>query len=102
MKDISINIGQKSSMPTLDKRGDFLPKKTGSKSFADTLKGSIQEVNNLQINADRAIQELGTGETRNIHETMILLEKADISFRLMMEVRNKLMDAYREIMRTQV
>jgi flagellar hook-basal body complex protein FliE len=100
MKDIS--IGQKSSMPTLYNRGDFSPKKTGSKSFADTLKGSIQEVNNLQINADRAIQELGTGETRNIHETMILLEKADVSFRLMMEVRNKLMDAYREIMRTQV
>ncbi len=102
MKDISINIGQKSSMPTLYNRGDSLPKKTGAKSFAETLKGSIQEVNNLQINADKAIQELGTGETRNIHETMILLEKADISFRLMMEVRNKLMDAYREIMRTQV
>jgi flagellar hook-basal body complex protein FliE len=102
MKDISINIGQKSSMPTLDKRGDSSQKTTGAQSFAETLKGSIQEANNLQIDADRAIQKLGTGETRNIHETMILLEKADISFRLMMEVRNKLMEAYREIMRTQV
>jgi len=100
MKDISIE--QKSFTHQLDKRGDSSPKETGSKNFAEILKGSIQEVNNLQIDADKAIQELGAGKTESIHETMILLEKADISFRLMMEVRNKLMEAYREIMHTQV
>lgn len=100
MKDIRIE--QKSSVPMWDKRGVASSKVRGSKSFADILKASIKEVNNLQLNADKAIQELGAGKTRSIHETMILLEKADISFRLMMQVRNKLMEAYREIMHTQV
>lgn len=100
MKDIT--IGHKSSMPQLERTGDLASKETKSKNFAETLKDSIKDVNDLQVGADKAIQELGAGKTTNIHETMILLEKADISFRLMMQVRNKLMEAYQEIMRTQV
>jgi flagellar hook-basal body complex protein FliE len=100
MKDIS--IGHKSFMPQLEKTGDLPSKETKSKNFAETLQDSIKEVNDLQVGADKAVQELGAGKTTNIHETMILLEKADISFRLMMQVRNKLMEAYREIMHTQV
>ena len=71
-------------------------------SFAETLKESINEVNELKLQADKAIQELASGRSGDIQGTILALEKADISFRLMMEVRNKIVSAYQEVMRTQV
>lgn len=70
--------------------------------FADVLKDSIQKVNNIQGEADQAIKGLSTGQVNNIHETMIAIEKANLSFNMMVQVRNKLVQAYEEIMRTQV
>jgi flagellar hook-basal body complex protein FliE len=70
-------------------------------SFSKTLKESIQEVNRLQQEADRAIESLATGETKDIAQTMIAVEKANISFQLMTQVRNRILEAYQEIMRMQ-
>jgi flagellar hook-basal body complex protein FliE len=70
-------------------------------SFQKVLGDSLKEVNNLQNQAEMAIQELARGETQDLHRTMVLLEKADLSFKLMMKVRNKLLEAYTEIMRLQ-
>lgn len=77
---------------------------TGMKDggFADVLKDSIQKVNSIQGEADQAIKGLSTGQVNNIHETMIAIEKANLSFNMMVQVRNKLVQAYEEIMRTQV
>jgi flagellar hook-basal body complex protein FliE len=75
---------------------------TGGKSFADTLKDSIQQVNQLQKDADVKMQQLATGKTDNIQDVMIAAEKADIGLRLMMQVRNKIVDGYQEIMKMQV
>lgn len=72
------------------------------KSFADMLQNSMASVNADQQQADRAIKELIAGRSKNIHETMLTIEKADSSLKLMMQVRNKVLDAYREIMRMQV
>ena len=69
------------------------------KTFGRILKESIEEVNRLQGEADKAIEDLATGETKNIHETMIAMEKAEVSFKLMLQVRNKILDAYQEVMR---
>lgn len=81
-------------------------KKAGNKdqggSFVDVLKESIEKVNMLQSEADAAIEGMVKGETKNVHETMIAIEKANISFNMMIQVRNKLLSAYEEIMRTQV
>ncbi len=74
----------------------------GDGSFAQTLTDSIKKVNNLQNEADQAIQELMVGETKDIHGTMIALEKADLSFQMMMTVRSKIVHAYEEIMRMQI
>lgn len=74
----------------------------GQSGFADTLKNAVMDVNRLQKESDVSMQKLATGQTQNVHETMILAEKADISLRLMMQVRNKLIDAYQEIMKMQV
>ena len=75
---------------------------TNGPSFADTLAQSLDKVNTLQEKADVAIQDFITGDTRNIHETMLAVGKADLAFRLTMQVRNKMVEAYQEVMRMQV
>jgi len=77
--------------------------KTGSAGgFSDALFKAVAEVNNLHQNADKAIANVQAGHTDSLHETIIALEKADVSFRTMLTVRNKLIEAYQEIMRMQV
>lgn len=71
-------------------------------SFADTLKGAIQTVDQLQQDSNVAIQNLATGRTDNVADVMIATEKADIALKLMVQVRNKIIDAYQEIMKMQV
>ena len=78
------------------------PSPTGGTSFSDILKKSVEGVNALQKQADVAIDDLVLGGNKDIVQTMIAVEKADISFRLMMRVRSKIMQAYEEIMRMQV
>jgi flagellar hook-basal body complex protein FliE len=70
--------------------------------FGDVLKQAVTEINQLQNSADKAITGVQLGQSGSIHEAMIALEKADISFRAMMQVRNKILEAYQEIMRMQV
>ncbi len=72
------------------------------KSFAATLNDAIQNVNKLQHESNIAAQNLATGRTDNVAEVMIASEKADIAVRLMMQVRNKIIDAYQEVMKMQV
>ena len=71
-------------------------------SFGDILKNMVTETNQQQQNADQAMQQLHTGGEKNLHGAMISMEKADISLRYMIQVRNKAIDAYQEIMRMQV
>ncbi|MCL5807266.1 MAG: flagellar hook-basal body complex protein FliE [Deltaproteobacteria bacterium] len=73
-----------------------------AKGFSDVLFNAVKEVNNLHQTADKAIQNVQAGNTGGLHEAMIALEKADVSFRTMLTVRNKLIEAYQEIMRMQV
>lgn len=76
------------------------PKEGGS--FSDVLEQSLDQVNQLQLNADSAMKEFVAGRTKNIHETMLAIEQADVSLKMMMQVRNKIIEAYREIMKMQV
>ena len=99
MEKVSIQAPRPTTEGTL---GKSQGKNQGDRSFGDILKASIDEVNRLQGKANHAIEELTAGETKNIHETMIALEKAEISFKLMIEVRNKILDAYQEVMRMSV
>ena len=72
------------------------------KSFSDHLKETYQSVNQMHISADKMATNLSTGKKENIHETMLALSQAEISFKLMVQVRNKVLEAYQEIMRMQV
>lgn len=73
-----------------------------NKTFADTLKEAVASVNELQKASDKASQELAAGKTDNVADVMIAAEKADIALRVMVQVRNKIIDAYQEIMKMQV
>jgi len=72
------------------------------KTFSEILTKSFENVNEQQHQADSAIKELVSGRSKNIHETLLTVERADASLKLAMQVRNKILDAYREIMRMQV
>lgn len=74
----------------------------GSKSFADTLKDAVSNVNTMQLESDKKIQDLSVGKSKDIADVMITAEKADISLKLMTSVRNKIIEAYQEIMKMQV
>jgi flagellar hook-basal body complex protein FliE len=71
-------------------------------SFSDVLKESISKVGELEKEADQEVEKLVTMESKDIHNTMIAIEKADLTFQLMMQIRNKIIDAYQEIMRMQI
>lgn len=73
-----------------------------SSGFGEILSKSIDAVNQQRQEADLLAQGLASGEHANIHETMIAMEKAGISFRLMTKVQQKVIDAYREVMRMQL
>ncbi|HED00762.1 MAG TPA: flagellar hook-basal body complex protein FliE [Proteobacteria bacterium] len=76
-------------------------KKVSGASFGDQLKKYLSEVNELQQVADKNVEELASGQNANLHETLIAVEKAGISFRMMMQIRNKIISAYEEVMRMQ-
>jgi flagellar hook-basal body complex protein FliE len=75
--------------------------KTG-KDFGDLLKQAVESVNTMQQEAGRLEEAVAKGENVNIHQAVIAGEKAGLSFKLLMQVRNKMVDAYQEIMRMQV
>jgi len=76
--------------------------KISSESFSQIFSKSIEEVNKLQKQADKAIEKLATGEAKDIAQAMIAMEKANLSFQLMTQMRNKIVEAYEEIMRMPV
>jgi len=75
---------------------------SGGKSFADTLQGAMDSVNESHVKADDKLAELATGQTPDIHGTMIALQEADITLRTMVSVRDKVVDAYQQVMNMQI
>ena len=74
--------------------------KSGSE-FQDILGGLISDVDQAQKEADLSLKSLAKGENTSIQDVVMKMEEADLSFKLMKEVRNKLLDAYKEIMSMQ-
>ncbi len=69
--------------------------------FGATLKNAINQVNDLQSTSDQQVGDLVQGNRQDIHNVMIAVEKADVAFELMMQVRNKIVSAYQEVSRMQ-
>jgi flagellar hook-basal body complex protein FliE len=70
--------------------------------FVDHLKATLTNTNDLQHQAKTAMEELATGRNGNIHETLLSMSKAETSFKMVMQVRNKVLNAYQEVMRMQM
>ncbi len=71
-------------------------------SFSDILKNAISGVNDAQQAANTAVEQALSGESTDVYDTMIALQKADTSLKMMLEVRNKLLEAYQEVIKTQM
>ena len=74
---------------------------TVQKSFGETLTESIKEVNNLQQAKNDMITSFASGETQNVHELMISMQKASVAMNLTSAVRNKVIEAYKELSKLQ-
>jgi len=77
-------------------------KTEGKTSFMDHLNAAIKEVNTDQVTADKKATDLANGKDTNIHETMLASSEAELGFNMMVQVRNKALQAYQEIMRMPV
>ncbi|MCK5882795.1 MAG: flagellar hook-basal body complex protein FliE [Bacteriovoracaceae bacterium] len=71
-------------------------------SFSEMLANSISDVNKMQVQANNAMERLASGKSKNLHETMLSVEKAEIAFKTMNQIRQKVLDAYKEVMRMQM
>lgn len=89
------------------KEGPFIPPEPrpgagGKGSFASLLQEAVTQTNRLQHEADALVEQVARGQSGDLATTMIAIEKAHISFQLMLQVRNKVVEAYQDIMRMQV
>ncbi|HJM47121.1 MAG TPA: flagellar hook-basal body complex protein FliE [Candidatus Marinimicrobia bacterium] len=89
-------------IPEIKQQETTVVKKDDSISFGDTISNFLDAVNTAQVDAKDSISEIVTGESENLHEAMAKVEEAKISFELMLEIRNKLLQSFQEIQRMQV
>ena len=82
----------------VDKQKGVKPQEDGA-SFKETLQGFLKDVNSMQVKADQSIEKMAAGEITDVHQVMSTVEEANVAFNMMMEIRNKVMDAYQEVMR---
>jgi flagellar hook-basal body complex protein FliE len=75
---------------------------TKATGFAQMLRDALVRVSTLQHEADRAMQALASGERATVQDTLLVLEQAELSFPLMMQVRNRMVEAYQEVLRMQM
>lgn len=73
-----------------------------TEAFSSMLKGYLSDVNEMQFKADEKIQGFITGKVTSVDEVMTTVQEANMAFQLLLQIRNKLVDAYQEIMRTPV
>jgi flagellar hook-basal body complex protein FliE len=90
----NISTPQAISIPQLPA---FEGQAVGGPSFKDMLADSIQQVNTMQLEADQAVETMFSGGDVNPAEVLTAVQKADLAFRLTMQMRNKLMEVYQEI-----
>ncbi len=73
-----------------------------SDNFSSILDKTLGEVNSLQEEGDKAMSDIATGSVKDLHQAAIAIDKAEMSMKLTLEVRNKAINAYKELARTQM
>jgi flagellar hook-basal body complex protein FliE len=98
----SVEFGKKIDLKGLKLEQGLDQVEKGEKTFGEYLTDQFVKVNSLQQDANVAMEKLASGESNNLQETLLAVEKADLAFKTMNQVRMKVIDAYREIMKTQI
>ena len=83
-------------------KGKTAIKSTGGEAFAQQLKSALNEVNEIQEEKEVAVADLATGQVKDLHQAAIAIDKAELNMKLMLEIRNKALNAYKELGRTQL
>jgi flagellar hook-basal body complex protein FliE len=100
---MSLPISSLGSIPSVDKISLNRPAEpAGAGEFGNILKSAVQEVEKSHDSANTAIQSFLNGEDGELHSTILATQKAELQFDMFMQVRNKVVSAYQEIMRMQV
>jgi len=90
--------------PIAPATGQAPPRAAGNDGapFGDLMSQVLNEINKPQLQADESVKQFLTGETDSINDVVLSVAKADLTFRLFMEIRNRLISSYQEIQRMQV
>lgn len=84
------------------KSAESSPSKQSGLDFLKTLKDSINDVNTDQKVSEKALADMASGQVKDLHQAAIAINRAENSMKVMLEVRNKAINAYKEILRTQI
>lgn len=76
--------------------------KDPTQSFFTMLERAMSRVNEDKVHAEKSVEDLSLGRSRDVHSTIVAMERADMEFRLLQQVRNKLLDGYNELFRMSV
>lgn len=102
MKVNGINIDPASTIKSDNIKSDNKQNNSPGANFGDVLNDAISKVDDLQKESDRMSEKLSVGEVDNVHDVVIASEKAELALNLTVQVRNKLVEAYEEVMRMQI
>jgi flagellar hook-basal body complex protein FliE len=92
------SVGQSSSSQAIS--APTGPAEQGA--FGKIIEGALEKISQPQMEANQAVQNLALGRTDNLHQVLLSVAKADLTFRMVLEIRNRLTEAMQEIMRMQV
>ncbi len=92
-------IGPLKGSDDIQKSKNAKPASSGKTDFKDTLKEYLKDVDAIKSKADKSIEKMTSGEINNVHQAVDSVHEADQAFNMMMEIKNKVQDAYQEVMR---
>lgn len=97
------NLGNKSLAETIGMGSDLVDNSSNTQiSFEDVLKNSIEELNSEQVEAYKSMSDIATGKVENLQEAVKQIEEAELSLKLALEVKNKALGAYKQVMSMQI
>ena len=96
------NINALSAADILNNKSSTSKTPNAGDAFAQSLKSAMNEVNDLQVTSEKAMSDIATGQVKDLHQAALAIDKAEISMKLMLEVRNKALNAYQQISKTQM
>ena len=97
----NLPIGQTGQAPAVSPATNKSSSTSGGAGFSKLVDNFVSQTNEAQVSSDQAIEDLVHGRTDNVEQVVLAVANAELSFQMFMEVRNKLIDSYNELMRMQ-